>query len=148
MNNIENKNNRLLFVFDYPLSDLGGASKSSKTIINILLKNKYDIHVLEPYDPKEELIDGVKYHYWGKVESNKLKLYKNKIVGLLKTSNKIKPCIIHSQFSQYGFILGVENFYGLQGFTLKNRDNEGNAEWEYEIPAAYENKNRYIEITE
>lgn len=42
----------------------------------------------------------------------------------------------------------VENFYGLQGFTLKNRDNEGNAEWEYEIPAAYENKNRYIEITE
>lgn len=105
MNNIENKNNRLLFVFDYPLSDLGGASKSSKTIINILLKNKYDIHVLEPYDPKEELIDGVKYHYWGKVESNKLKLYKNKIVVLLKTSNKIKPCIIHSQFSQYGFIL-------------------------------------------
>lgn len=42
----------------------------------------------------------------------------------------------------------VENFYGLQGFTLKNRDDEGNAEWEYEIPAAYENKNRYIEITE
>lgn len=42
----------------------------------------------------------------------------------------------------------VENFYGLQGFTLKNRDNAGNAEWEYEIPAAYENKNRYIEITE
>lgn len=42
----------------------------------------------------------------------------------------------------------VENFYGLQGFTLKNRDNEGNAEWEYEIPATYENKNRYIEITE
>lgn len=42
----------------------------------------------------------------------------------------------------------VENFYGLQGFTLKNRDDEGNAEWEYEIPASYENKNRYIEITE
>lgn len=42
----------------------------------------------------------------------------------------------------------VENFYGLQGFTLKNRDDEGNAEWEYEIPTAYENKNRYIEITE
>ena len=42
----------------------------------------------------------------------------------------------------------VDNFYGLQGFTLKNRDDEGNAEWEYEIPVAYENKNRYIEITE
>ena len=38
----------------------------------------------------------------------------------------------------------VENFYELQGFTLKARDEAGNAEWEYEIPKEYEKKNRVI----
>ncbi|MDE5598485.1 MAG: HAD family hydrolase, partial [Lachnospiraceae bacterium] len=40
----------------------------------------------------------------------------------------------------------VRDFYALQGFTKTNEDIEGNAEWEFIIPAHYEKKNRVIKV--
>ena len=40
----------------------------------------------------------------------------------------------------------VRDFYALQGFTKTNEDIEGNAEWEFIIPAHYEKKNKVINV--
>jgi len=40
----------------------------------------------------------------------------------------------------------VENFYELQGFTLVNKDDDGNSQWSYDIDDNYQNKNEVIEI--
>lgn len=40
----------------------------------------------------------------------------------------------------------VENFYELQGFTKVSEDIDGNAEWIYNIPEEYENKNKVIKV--
>ncbi|MCM1386573.1 MAG: HAD-IIIC family phosphatase [Bacillus sp. (in: Bacteria)] len=40
----------------------------------------------------------------------------------------------------------VRDFYALQGFTKVNEDIEGNAEWEFVIPAQYEKRNKVIQV--
>lgn len=40
----------------------------------------------------------------------------------------------------------VKNFYELQGFTKISEDADGNAVWEYQIPAEYEKKNKVITV--
>ena len=42
----------------------------------------------------------------------------------------------------------VKDFYGLQGFTKVSEDEEGNAVWEYVIPAEYEKKQHVIAVNE
>ena len=42
----------------------------------------------------------------------------------------------------------VKNFYGELGFEQLSADGEGNTVWEFRIPEGYENKNKYIEVTE
>ncbi len=42
----------------------------------------------------------------------------------------------------------VKDFYLLQGFTKETEDAEGNTEWVYEIPEAYECKNHVIKVDE
>ena len=40
----------------------------------------------------------------------------------------------------------VKNFYALQGFDKISEDEAGNTVWRYELPAAYEKKNKYIQV--
>ena len=40
----------------------------------------------------------------------------------------------------------VKDFYGIQGFTKAREEADGNTEWEFVIPAHYENKNRVIRV--
>lgn len=42
----------------------------------------------------------------------------------------------------------VKNFYELQGFTKVSEDSDGNAVWEYKIPAEYANKNQFIHVVD
>ncbi|MCH5255037.1 MAG: HAD-IIIC family phosphatase [Lachnospiraceae bacterium] len=42
----------------------------------------------------------------------------------------------------------VKDFYGMQGFTKRNEDADGNAQWEFVIPKQYEKKNRVIKVNE
>ncbi len=42
----------------------------------------------------------------------------------------------------------VKEFYGLQGFTKIAEDADGNTEWEFVIPDAYEKKNKVIKVNE
>ena len=66
----------------------------------------------------------------------------------------VEECRKRGIFQIYGYYYPtaknkmVENFYETQGFSLKKKEDNGDTEWEYKIPASYENKNRYIEITE
>ena len=40
----------------------------------------------------------------------------------------------------------VKDFYNLQGFIKVSEDKEGNTIWHYDIPKAYEKKNKVIEV--
>ena len=66
----------------------------------------------------------------------------------------VEECRKRGIFQIYGYYYPtaknkmVENFYETQGFSLKKKEDNGDTECEYKIPASYENKNRYIEITE
>lgn len=42
----------------------------------------------------------------------------------------------------------VKDFYDLQGFTKICEDTEGNTEWEFVVPEAYEKKNKVIKVNE
>ena len=42
----------------------------------------------------------------------------------------------------------VKNFYGDLGFEKLSEDEAGNTVWELRLPEDYENKNKYIDVTE
>ncbi|MBP5281156.1 MAG: HAD-IIIC family phosphatase [Lachnospiraceae bacterium] len=42
----------------------------------------------------------------------------------------------------------VKNFYGDLGFTKLSEDEEGNTTWEFKIPEEYQDKNKYIAVSE
>lgn len=42
----------------------------------------------------------------------------------------------------------VEQFYGLQGFSVESKDEQGNTVWDYRIPEKYENKNQVIAVNQ
>lgn len=104
---------KIVYLIDFPLDSIGGAQKSTYTTISQMKKCGQEIILVSPpfVTKNNTELDNKNIYYYKKV-NNRFDFFRKCFI-LLKCIKKEKPDVIHAQFSQFGFVLIILNYFRL-----------------------------------
>jgi glycosyltransferase involved in cell wall biosynthesis len=95
---------KILYLLDFNINTLGGSQKSTKTIIEEMKKNGYEVGLFMP-DGEEYVNDGVYVYSYNNNSNCKIYKFYNKIYNLKKCINSFNPDIVHPQNPEIAALL-------------------------------------------
>lgn len=116
MEGSRNKMKKVLYVLDNNIHNIGGAIKSTFTIVKEMQKlNKYDIYLCMPEtDVKIDFLENDKILTYteNKFKNKLINVCFGKMKSIQQIIKKVKPDIVHAQNPQGGMILAMSKKFG------------------------------------